>query len=233
MIRASETARRLWKRFQSPIVLTLLGIALSAWLLPAIARQWQDRQKAQELKAALVTDMASSTARILASSEAHRAGRSPTRSGDWLRRSLEIEARLRAYFPKSILHTWQLYSFFVGYIDPGARSDARTLEYNEAALERSFETEAQRLLTYLAALAPALNTRTSSGQRYVTSIIVEYPSLSPGFRRELQRESGLEAYREFQAVFLDLESEIADEVLAAGPKGYSTTRGDLLRDLIP
>jgi hypothetical protein len=233
MSRASETAGRLWKRLQNPIVLTLLGIGLSAWLLPAIARQWQDRQKAQELKAALVTDMASSTARILASSEARRAGRSPRRSGDWLRRSFEIEARLRAYFPKSILHTWQLYSFFVGYIDPGARSDERTLQYNEAALEGSLETEARRLLTYLAALTAALNTKTSYLQRYTASIIVEDPILSPGFRRELRGRSGPEAYREFLSVFLDLESEIADEVLAAGPKGYSTTRGDLLRDLIP
>ncbi len=41
---------------------TLLGIALTDWLLPAFTRQWDDRQKARELKAAVITQVAAATA---------------------------------------------------------------------------------------------------------------------------------------------------------------------------
>jgi hypothetical protein len=37
----------------------------------------------------------------------------------------------------------------------------------------------------------------------------------------------------FEAHLSALETAIADQVLATDPKGYSTTTGDLLRDLIP
>src|SRR5436305_1490816 len=46
---AAEKKRRLLRRIPTSVVLTMLGIALRAWLLPAISRQWVDRQKARDL----------------------------------------------------------------------------------------------------------------------------------------------------------------------------------------
>jgi hypothetical protein len=67
---AGATAEKKRPRVPTPVVVTLLGIGLSAWLLPAITRQWGDRQKAHELKAALVTDIASASSRVLLGGEA-------------------------------------------------------------------------------------------------------------------------------------------------------------------
>jgi hypothetical protein len=55
--------RRRWRRIPTPLIITLIGIVLSAWLLPAITRQWDDRQKAHQVKSALVTEMAEANAR--------------------------------------------------------------------------------------------------------------------------------------------------------------------------
>jgi hypothetical protein len=67
---AAEKKRRLLRRIPKSLVVTLLGIALTAWLLPAITRQWGDRQKAHELKAALIEDMAAATASTFQSGDA-------------------------------------------------------------------------------------------------------------------------------------------------------------------
>jgi hypothetical protein len=61
--------RGLWRRIPTPVIVTLIGLALSAWLLPAITRQWDDRQKAHELKSAIVAEMAAATAPALIGGE--------------------------------------------------------------------------------------------------------------------------------------------------------------------
>ena len=98
-------------------MVTLSGIALTAWLLPALTRQWDDRQKAHDVKAAIVSDMASATARALMlghdlprTSAQQMSGR---RRDDWLLASVQIEARLRAYFAPRLVAAWQVYSYFV------------------------------------------------------------------------------------------------------------------------
>ncbi|HEV8459390.1 MAG TPA: hypothetical protein VGQ38_01660 [Gaiellaceae bacterium] len=66
----AEKKRSLLQRIPRSLIVTLLGIALTAWLLPAFTRQWGDRQKAHELKAAMVTDIASASGRVLLGGEA-------------------------------------------------------------------------------------------------------------------------------------------------------------------
>jgi hypothetical protein len=58
----------LHRRFRRPptaLFVTLLGIALTAWLLPAITRQWNDRQSAHTLQAGIVSGMTAASARAL------------------------------------------------------------------------------------------------------------------------------------------------------------------------
>src|SRR3982751_5368573 len=65
---AAEKRRPFLRRLPTSLVVTLLGIGLTAWLLPALTRQWDDRQKAQEVKAALVREMAGASARVIVGS---------------------------------------------------------------------------------------------------------------------------------------------------------------------
>src|SRR5258706_30058 len=58
----AEKKKRLFHRIPTSLFVTLLGIALTAWLLPAFAHQRDDRQKAQEFKAALAAQIAAATA---------------------------------------------------------------------------------------------------------------------------------------------------------------------------
>jgi hypothetical protein len=44
---AAEKKRRLLRRVPTPLIVTLLGIGLSAWLLPAITRQWDSAEGAR------------------------------------------------------------------------------------------------------------------------------------------------------------------------------------------
>ena len=48
---APESRKRSGRRVRiaTSVVITLIGIALTAWLLPAFTRQWDDRQKVREL----------------------------------------------------------------------------------------------------------------------------------------------------------------------------------------
>jgi hypothetical protein len=67
---AAEKKPPLLRWVPTSLVVTLLGIALSAWLIPAFTRQWSDRQKAHELQAGIVADMASATAQVVIGGDA-------------------------------------------------------------------------------------------------------------------------------------------------------------------
>src|SRR5438874_375987 len=62
---AAEKKRRLLRRVPTSLLVTLLGIALTAWLLPAFTRQWDDRQKSHELAASLIGESAAANADVL------------------------------------------------------------------------------------------------------------------------------------------------------------------------
>jgi hypothetical protein len=237
-----------------PILVTFIGLVLSAWLLPAITRQWDDRQKAHELKAAIVTDMASATAPMLTRGEEIHVGGGRVNAVDqragwgvWSRAKLEIEARLNAYFSRNIVLEWKLFSYFVDYIEPTItfgtplaprfRSDAAT----EVEIATAGPTETD--VEYLTALAPLINPT----RGLIESQNLIPPSTLSLLEHGLSRSSELAIIRRnvsgsihkrsrftlFEQSLLSFQAAIANEVLAADPTGYSTTTGDLLRDLIP
>ena len=75
---AERAAPRRWK-VPTSIVVTFLGIALTAWLLPAFTRQWEDRQKARELQAGIADNIALATAELVAAVGGVLAGTSGAR----------------------------------------------------------------------------------------------------------------------------------------------------------
>jgi len=117
-------------RVPATVVVTLVGIALTAWLLPAFTRQWDDRQKERQLKAEIVKEMASATSRALVGGEAiwnvptaatperlldpnpdlqlptppvakRRSVNGSQVADDWARASLAIEAQVASLLPRA------------------------------------------------------------------------------------------------------------------------------------
>jgi hypothetical protein len=104
-----------WLR--KPLLLTLVGIALTGWLLPAFTRQWDDRQRRmnsaprswRRWRRRRVTPLTANQAALF------RTPRTSTTkpSLEWSRASLVIEARLDAYFSDDLVDKWRAYSDLV------------------------------------------------------------------------------------------------------------------------
>ena len=125
-----------WPSVPMPVVVAVVGLLLGSWLLPAFTRQWDDRQRAGELKASIVAEITSATGRALMS--AHEAAAAPASSSgvtippagkDWSVASLEIRARLQAYFGPGAVDHWALVSQYV--------TSTLTVAYGPAAPQSS------------------------------------------------------------------------------------------------
>jgi hypothetical protein len=146
--------------------MTLLGIALTAWLLPAFTRQWDDRQKAHDLKAAITDDMATATASALFGGKTrYQAGPNgsllaavePATEASlaavirrWELSSFQIEAKLRAYFDDAaVWKAWRKYSdgvrqFFLALTQPPAQ---RPRSVQDAALKIGLDPEQAAIIS--------------------------------------------------------------------------------------
>ena len=215
---AEKKPRRLLSRIPTSVIVTVLGIALTAWLLPAFTRQWDDRQKAHELKTSLVTEMTAATAAVLVHSR--EALESPSRQGalartsvTWQLASIQIEERLRSYFfGTGITDTWHNFSTVVNY------TLARLLRR---------DVEAQLL-------GPSVRKTFASLQR--ARVVKDYRESMDFITSDREQRDPFGRSLEYSAVqreLLTLEERIAVRVLAANPTGYSTTTHDLLHDLLP
>jgi hypothetical protein len=130
----AETRPRLWHRIPTPIVVAVLGIVVGSWLIPALTRQWDDRQKANEVRASVAYEAASATARALTDAQeasvaglwkgSSRPSTSPA-AKEWAVASLRIQARFQTYFGREALERWQLVSRYV--------STTLSLAYGDAA----------------------------------------------------------------------------------------------------
>jgi len=241
----AKKKRSILGRIPTSLVVTLVGIALTAWLLPAFTRQWDDRQKAYQVKSVIVADIAAASAHALTGGEAVWAKR-PVRpssrvADEWSLASIEIQSQLRAYFNDEIVHAWQVYAWMISKFnasDSGIEDEAFVSATREPiTLNRHASNNAA------AVLITAANPYRSGGPR---------PSFKGQAPDEMRAVGRLRAYiqpsfLEFRPVYgggsgaprdieyrlLAFEQEIAAEVLAGHVAGYSTSARDLLRDLIP
>src|SRR5262245_30256131 len=238
---AAEKKRRLLRRPPTSLIVTLLGIALTAWLLPAFTRQLDDRQKAHELKAAVVGQAAAASARALTGGEqlilSARGRRSsrilqplPSAEREWAISSLEIESRLGAYFPRQIVTAWQKYSLLVDF------SLSAAAGANPKAMGSVASTEA--IQSPDAALSKPLRANLNRSLASVVHFTYDWRTTSRPHISERERDRERkpvfdEFQRRVEVSLLRVEQQITVLVLAAHPTGYSTTTHDLLRDLIP
>jgi hypothetical protein len=241
-------ARRSWRWMRIPkaVLVTLLGLIVSAWLLPALTRQWDDRQREHELKAAIVADMASSTARALVGGEAIWSERPLTKQerrqiGDqWALSALETEAQLRSYFPSSVVASWAVYSWAVDrFIDAHHISAATALQdavNSQAGLDsRVSDAAAQLLVTAESTIGrvPKFEAETRTDKKSVRRLKRMISSDMQRYREQREAQRTVATWTALERRVLRLEQAVADQILASNAAGFSTTSRDLLNDLLP
>ena len=203
----------------TPIVVTVIGALLSAWIIPAVTRQWQDQQKVRELKASLVTRIGRDTTEALVKSDfvsygrfggARQASGAPPFSDDqfnaldiaWRQNSEEIEGLLAVYFPRQV-EEWHRYA---------------TLVKNTYFLLRPRD--------YLrAATLNALLRRGDASPEQV-QLLMPWFIQQPG-------SDARDAYYLVSQRLLDEKRKLTSDILHAHAMGYSQGPADFLHDLLP
>lgn len=178
---------------------------MSSWLIPAFTRQWDDRQKAGELKASLVGEIASATGRaLMAAHEASAAPKEarsvrstiPPAAKEWSVANLHIRSRLQAYFGPAAVDHWALVSQYV----------TSTLSVAH---------------------------RNAEGDAVIPSLWLSQrrsPRLETLFRQYLKRHDVIES---LEVEILTEEEKLMRSLLGMHVRGYSTTWRDFVSDLVP
>jgi len=241
---ASGERSRLRLHVPRAVLVTVLGFALSAWLIPAMTRQWDDRQKEHELKAGLVSDMASVSARALLGGEAVWSGHPTARArgqfeNDWELATLGLEARLGAYFPRSVVTGWEIYAWAIDrFID--ARSGSASAALQDAVLSGApLDPRVADTTAYLLAMlpirpgrGPTFGVSANTPKSDAKDISLLQKMLSPELGR-YEQTAPYAKWTKFEKQLLDVEHAVADQVLRSHAAGFSTTPGDLMHDLLP
>ena len=202
--------RSLWARAPKPVLMVLFGAAVSAWLVPAFTRQWQDRQKEREIKVALVSEIGDSTSDVLVTSQfvasqALTNGQAEYNrvSLDWAQRSAQVEAKLGAYFPgQALADDWRKYSIIV-------------------------ENDLYLLTGETAGKADAVN----EVRNYLDPIAGVNWNLLQAL--DFDNPEAVDDYVVVSRALLDASKPLIRAVLDANAEGFSTTSGDLIDDLTP
>ena len=213
-----KVVRSRWWWLPKPILLTLFAAAISAWLVPAFTRQWQDTQKEREIKVALVSDIGDSTSDALVTSQYVANQAFPGGNGqaeynrfslEWARRSAQIEAKLRAYFPDdSLVDDWREYSIVVQngfYLLTGGSGKAGAVHTVRQYLES-----------------------TPGGSEPIAG--VKWKRLRS---LNFNDQSAVDDYVLVTGQLLDGKERLIRAILNANAEGFSTTGSDFIDDLTP
>jgi hypothetical protein len=232
---AEEPPSKKRRGFRPPtsVLVTIVVAALSVWIAPALTRQWDDRQKARELQVRLVELVSSSTAQVqselapiavqepiplkgnyLAAYDArvHKVqGAITVAFNHWELSRLKVDTRLRIYYGDEGLAAWRAYVKAVrGYAEivssEGIVSDGHRYRISETGF----------LGQSVSAIVP--------------SDSVDYYVKTLSGTSENDRQSALSSLGDELA---NRASRLVDLIVDNAPRGFSTTRSDLLHDLLP
>jgi len=209
------------------VVFTAALTLLTAWLFPALSRQWQDRQKARELKASLITQIGKNTSEALITSSfltgnRFPSSRDPARRGwnqevfnrldlNWRTSSAEVEAQLRAYFPERVAARWVAYSDLVW-------GTYRLVSDNKSARPRTIRR-----------LRSEIGDRVEATQLDALEVRWIDEAGNPVGNPDRARP----AYFYVSIALLKRRSVVIDEILHSHPAEFNTRPADLARDLLP
>jgi hypothetical protein len=204
-----------------PLLATVAATLATAWIFPALSHQWQDRQKAKELTAGLVTQVGSDTSGALVTSSFLTNNRFPSSSDpsrpgfnqevfnrldlEWRTSAAEIEAQLQAYYSNAVVEEWRDYSALVW-------GTYRLITDNKSSRPGTVK----RLRELFRGDVPGW---------YIDKM--ERPwmdRIDPKARA---------AYFYVSQAVLARRTVVIDQMLSSRPAGFSTRPGDLLRDLVP
>lgn len=241
-----NSRRRL--RVPKAALVTVLGLALSAWLIPAMTRQWNDRQKEHELKAAVVADMASATAQALISGEAIWSGQHVTKQAagrvrsQWALSSLELEARLRTYFSASVVAAWEIYSWAVDRFIRARNVSAAAALQDAIGSGTRLDPRVSDAAAHLLVLgeqtvgnAPNFGVDPNSETPITDPANLEKlrAMLSPDIKRYEASHTPFATWTALEKRLLGFEQAVADQILRSHAASFSTTPRDLMHDLLP
>jgi hypothetical protein len=232
--------RRFRLNVPTPVIVTLLGVALIVWVAPAFIRQWDDRQEVRELKTALADEIATATASTLAAGleigraergRAARPGAIRDAQARWEIASLRMSVRLRAYLGGNTEAEWATFAANVTHFL--AICEAANPRTESAFFVRRLKRFVTRRVFIESSLEPIDEALGSvglrgiaggAGPRDLSKELVSWDSPT------LESSLALETVKRAMVV---LTERVTTAVLAAHPSGFSTTRRDLLRDLLP
>jgi hypothetical protein len=249
-----EKPRRERRRFHVPtsVLVTVLVAGVSVWVAPALTRQWDDRQKARELRVASAESViAKGTQVIYAATRPPLPGYKPAADYDalvaqWYEDSAVVKAKLRAYFPTDISDRWDRFddNFVYPLLEIAKRLPA-------AQKRHAGETHDQLTDRFKGLINVPLNESDLADARlvqYVMNIsLASFKEIAPGTtvaRLDSWIDSLADAVETPPAennyfVFLEQAAAtsnlevLTDHLLSAHMTGFSTTRRDFLRDLLP
>jgi hypothetical protein len=225
-------AERRGFRAPTSVVLTLSVAVLSIVVGPAFARQWDDRQKARDLKAAIADQIATATVRTVdAGVDVARAQEVEARRRHiararalWRPASLRVEMKLRAYFPASMAAEWER---FVLDIDDFLLNVCAKASPPGKALQSDL-TDADRRAN-IAGWFEASSRREPLPEGLRSRSFGEIAGNATG----QDAESRADVVADGAELMFSKTDKMTAALLDAHPAGFSTSRRDLLRDLIP
>jgi hypothetical protein len=112
----TENKRAVETYLSNPLLLLVVGAALSGLLIPYITAQWQNHEKELELKTDLVTRISEAVSRVLTTAQfaaANRTGQSEYLQAyyEWESAQSAIGSYIRAYFSNSYIgEEWDKYA---------------------------------------------------------------------------------------------------------------------------
>jgi hypothetical protein len=231
------TRRRI--RIPTSLIVALLGGALTILILPAFTRQWDERHRALDLKNELVEEISTATGESITSAEVvFEKYQGPKESKyelstlgpglelrrAWISRRLKIEGRLRAYFGPELFVLWRSYDramvnfLYLAGLEGRINRDRRKSESERPPTQpiRGFE------VGFIDGFLDSIGIPGKARDRGIRSALLSGPLV--------QRRSG---FVELEYVVLEREAAFTGQLLAAHPNGFSTTRRDLINDLLP
>lgn len=218
-------------RVPTSVLLTLLVAVLSVLVGPAFARQWEDRQEALQVKAVIADEIATAAARTVGAGDyVARAQQRDARRrrvldarAFWAPVSLRIETKLRAYFAPGMATQWErLASDVDGFLDVCAWAAPPGRFVDSQLTDESRRANIEGWLIYMWDRHPQPE-----------------PPLPGYFKDIAQRATDPDPEVRAGAVDAGVDLMIAEtkritaDLFDAHPAGFSTTRGDLLRDVLP
>jgi hypothetical protein len=212
-----------WPAWLPKTVLVTAALTLvTAWVFPALSHQWQDRQKARELTAALVTQIGRETSQALITSDFLSSNRLPSQTTgqfnreafnqldlDWRNSSAQIEAELQAYYSTALVQRWRTYARLVqhAYFLPTPDRYSRPGTLTE--LSEHFGPQN----------ASDWNLR-----------VLRTPWVG---QTQRSRTDAVIAYLHVTGALLGEKEKLIDDILHDHPAGFSTRPSDIVHDLLP